>query len=326
MGKEKFVYNQRTLRYEKVQTPIRTQVLRAVGLASAVAIYTTLVLTLAPKLFNISSGIGSSREMAVIKSQYEELNKQLEVMSSALTNVQERDASLYRQVLQMDPLDMNVWAGGKGGSEKHPELKNLPEAELIQKAAEKVAQLRHQLALSVKSQDEIYSKAKDNEDLANSRPSIRPIGRLDRKIQLLSGFGYRVHPIYKIRKMHTGIDFGAPTGTPIYSTANGKVIRVEFKTTGYGKSVVIDHGNGYQTLYAHMSKVAVKVGQEVRRGEEIGKVGSTGTSTSPHVHYEVIHKGEKINPLPFCLDDLSPSEYKEFVSAASAENAALSID
>ena len=157
-------------------------------------------------------------------------------------------------------------------------------------------------------------------------PSIRPIRNLKKKIQHLSGFGYRLHPVFKTRKMHTGIDFGARRGTPIYATGEGKVIRVEHKKGGYGKNVVIDHGFGYQTLYGHMSKIKTKVGKKVKRGEIIGLVGSSGTSTSPHVHYEVLHKGQKINPLPFCLDGLSPEEYKAFVNAATAENQAMSLE
>lgn len=328
MGKEKFVYNQKTLRYEKIQMPLGTKILRALGIGGAVAAYTFLVMNFSPVFMGASaaSSYVQEKELAFVKKKYDELNKQLDVMEDALMNVQERDASLYRQILSMDPIEAGVWKGGKGGSDKHPELANLSEKELIEKAAEKIAQLRHQLAVSVKSQDAIMAMAKKQEDDANSRPSIRPIPKLDRKINLLSGFGYRVHPVYKIRKMHTGIDFGAPTGTPIYATANGKIIRVEHKTTGYGKCVVIEHGGGYQTLYGHMSKIEVKVGQEIRKGEQIGRVGSTGTSTAPHVHYEVIKNGEKINPMPFCLDDLSPQEYKDFVAQASAENQSMSKD
>lgn len=325
MGKEKFVYNPSTLRYEKVQMPLSKRLLRMGAIASVVAAYSALLMFLAPNLTISGSLLQKDKELAIIRAKYEEMNAHLDKMEAALNNVQERDMALYRHILQMDPMDEDVWKGGKGGSEKHPELDNLPESELLQRAADKLAEMRHRLALSLQSQEEIFSKAKSQERELTSRPSIRPIGKLDRNIKLLSGFGYRLHPVYKIRKMHTGIDFGAPIGTPIYATASGKVIRVEFKATGYGKSVVIDHGHGYQTLYGHMSVIDVKVGQEVRLGEKIGKVGNTGTSTAPHVHYEVIHKGERVNPLPFCLDNLSPAEYKEFVAQASAENIALSI-
>ena len=167
--------------------------------------------------------------------------------------------------------------------------------------------------------------AEEKEKMLAAIPSIRPIRLLKKKLTALSGFGYRIHPVFKTRKMHTGIDFGAPKGTPIYATGAGRIVRVEYKRSGYGRNVVIDHGYGYQTLYAHMSTVKCKVGQTVKRGEVIGLVGSTGTSTSPHVHYEVLHKGQKINPMQFCLDGLSPQEYKNFVKMVSAENQAMSI-
>ena len=226
----------------------------------------------------------------------------------------------------MEPTDLGIWNGGRGGSDKYADLRNLSDAELLIATSKKLSKLRHQLAVSAKSQDAIIKQAQDKEKMLSAIPSIRPIRKLKKKIQHLSGFGYRTHPVFKRRKMHTGIDFGARRGTPIYATGDGKIARIEYKRTGYGRNVVIDHGYGYKTLYAHMSKVKTKVGQKVKRGEIIGLVGSSGTSTSPHVHYEVLYKGKKINPLPFCLDGLSPEEYKAFVIAATAENQAMSIE
>ena len=247
-------------------------------------------------------------------------------MSTALGNVHDRDDAIYRQVLEMDPTDQGIWNGGRGGSDKYADLRHLSDADLLIATSKKLDRLRHQLAVTAKSQDQIVQQAKDKENMLSAIPSIRPIRKLKKKIQQLSGFGYRTHPVFKRRKMHTGIDFGARKGTPIYATGDGKIVRVEYKRTGYGRNVVIDHGYGYKTLYGHMSKVKCKVGQKVKRGEVIGLVGNTGTSTSPHVHYEVIYKSKKINPLPFCLDGLSPEEYKAFVNAATAENQAMSME
>lgn len=173
------------------------------------------------------------------------------------------------------------------------------------------------MAVLAQSQEEILGKSKRTQAEMDARPSIRPIQTLQRAMGKLSGFGTRLHPILKTPQMHAGIDFGAPMGTPIYATGNGKVARVEFKTTGYGKNVVIDHGYGYKTLYAHMSKVEVKVGDVVKRGEVIGKVGSTGLSTSPHVHYEVFKNGNRVDPAPYCLD-MSPKDYKNFLKLVQA--------
>lgn len=322
MGKEKYIYNKHTLRYEKAQLPLKQQLLRVLGVTGCIAGYTALIFTLAPG----SSASTQAKELAQLKQKYEYMNLELDKMSSALTNIHDRDDAIYRQVLEMEPTDKGIWNGGRGGSDKYADLRNLSDSELLIATSKKLEQLRHKLSVTASSQDEIIERAAAKEEMLASIPSIRPVRNLKKKIQHLSGFGYRTHPVFKTRKMHTGIDFGARKGTPIYATGNGKVVRVEYKKTGYGKNVVIDHGFGYQTLYGHMSKVQCKVGQKIKRGEIIGLVGSTGTSTSPHLHYEVIHKGKKINPLPFCLDGLSATEYKDFVNAATAENQAMSID
>lgn len=322
MGKEKYIYNKHTLRYEKANIPFKHQLLRILGVTGCIAGYTALIFALSPN----TSTSSQAKELADMKQKYEAMNYQIDMMSGALGNIHDRDDAIYRQVLEMEPTDKGIWNGGRGGSDKYADLRNLSDSELLIATSKKLEKLRHRLAVSAQSQDEIIQQAQDKEKMLASIPSIRPIRNLKKKIQHLSGFGFRTHPVFKTQKMHTGIDFGARKGTPIYSTGDGKVVRVEYKKTGYGRNVVIDHGYGYQTLYGHMSVVECKVGQKVKRGEIIGLVGSTGTSTSPHVHYEVVHKGAKINPLPFCLDGLSPKEYKEFVAGATAENQALSID
>lgn len=322
MGKEKYVYNKHTLRYEKVMIPLKNRILRALAATGCIAGYTALIVSLSPEQSNDSK----SQELALLKQKYEAMNHQVDQMSAALGNLHDRDNAIYRQVLEMDPTDQGVWNGGRGGSDKYADLRNLSDSELLIATSQKIAKLRHRLAVSAQSQDDIIQRAQAKEEMLASIPSIRPIRHPKKKIQHLSGFGYRTHPVFKTKKMHTGIDFGARKGTPIYATGNGKVVRVEYKKTGYGRNVVIDHGYGYQTLYGHMSQVQCKVGQKVKRGEVIGLVGSTGTSTSPHVHYEVVYKGKKINPLPFCLDGFTPKEYKEFVAAATAENQAMSIE
>jgi len=322
MGKEKYIYNKHTLRYEKANLPVKQHLLRAFGIVGCIAAYTAFVFVLSPG----SNASTQANELADMKQKYQAMNYQIDMMSGALNNIHDRDEAIYRQVLEMDPTDQGVWNGGRGGSDKYADLRNLSDSELLISTSKKLAQLRHQLAVSAQSQDAILKQAQDKEKMLAAIPSIRPIRNLKKKIQHLSGFGYRVHPVFKTRKMHTGIDFGARKGTPIYATGDGKIVRVEYKRTGYGRNVVIDHGFGYKTLYGHMSKVKCKVGQTVKRGEVIGLVGNTGTSTSPHVHYEVLHKSKKINPLPFCLDGLSPEEYKDFVNAATAENQAMSLE
>ena len=322
MGQQKFQYNKHTLRYEKLSLTAKQKVVRVLSVAGVIAAYTALIFALAPG----KSQSAQAREMAMLQDKVSEMDRQVDVMSTALENIHDRDQGIYREVLEMEPTDDGIWNGGRGGSDKYNDLRHLSDNELLIATSKKISKLRHKLALTAKSQDEIVKRASDKEKMLISIPSIRPIRKLDRKLHHLSGFGYRIHPVFKRRKLHTGMDFGARRGTPIYATGNGKIVRVEYKRTGYGRNVVIKHGYGYKTLYAHMSKVKVKVGQKVKRGEIIGLVGNTGTSTAPHVHYEVLYKGKKIDPLPFCSDGMSTKEYKEFVDAATAENQALSFE
>ncbi len=318
MFKEKFYYNEKTLSYQKIEVSLASRVGKASIFTVALALYTALVVHLAPQAPSAKEK-AYEKELIELRARFQDMNAQLAEMGEALQNIHDRDVSLYRQVLDMEPTDESVWKGGRGGNDKYADLRSLSDAELVAATTQKIARLRHQIAVSATSQDQVLAKATKEQEQLQAIPSIRPIRHIEKDLKQMSGFGYRIHPVFKIAKMHTGIDFGAPTGTPIYATGSGKVVRVENKATGYGKSVVIDHGYGYQTLYAHMSKFDCKVGQQVNKGQQIGFVGSTGTSTAPHVHYEVIYKDQKVNPLPFCTDGLTPDEYRLLVQEASKE-------
>jgi murein DD-endopeptidase MepM/ murein hydrolase activator NlpD len=195
----------------------------------------------------------------------------------------------------------------------------LKSADIVIGTTKRLDELTKQLVVQSRSFDEVITLAKNKEELLASIPAIQPVANEKLK-RVASGFNYRIHPIYKVRHFHTGIDFTAPRGTEIYATGNGKVQKVIMKKRGYGYHVVIDHGYGYKTLYAHMSKFKVKVGEKIKRGDVIGYVGSTGTSTAPHLHYEVIKNGEKINPMNFFFNDLTPEEYEKVLELSSQAN------
>jgi hypothetical protein len=323
MKREKFVYNTHTLRYERVEESLSTKLLRIFGFISA-ALVTAFVFTMfshsffpSPKEQDLLSEIG------MLKTEHAQLLNEVEMMSEVLENIQARDAFAHRMVFGMDPIDEGVWEGGIGGHDKYDKYRQLKNSgELMATVRQRVDKLRRQMDMQSRSLDTIIGMAQEKEKMLASIPSIKPVrsDQLSRNVKVLSGFGRRIHPIFKVPKMHYGIDFTAPIGTPIQSTGSGRVIRVENKRSGYGNSVVIDHGYGYKTLYAHMSHVSVREGQEVVRGQQIGKVGNSGTSTAPHCHYEVIYKGEKVNPIHFCMDGLTPEEYQELVAAAETAN------
>lgn len=325
MRREKFTYNTQTLRYEKVVEPLSVTLLRIFGFFCAAVLTGFIFMVLAHRYFPSPNEKALLREVEQLQSELALAGDNFDALSGVLDKIQERDAYAHRMLFGMDPIDQAVWEGGFGGHDKYKDYRQFRNSgDDIVALKEKVDKLKLQMDLQSKSLDTIISNAKSKEEMLASMPSIKPVrsDKLARELKLLSGFGYRIHPVYKVPKMHAGIDFTAPRGTPIQSTGNGKVVQAGHGS-GYGKRVTIDHGYGYKTLYGHMDRIDVKVGDVVKRGQAIGIVGSTGVSTAPHCHYEVIYKGNKIDPIQFVTDGLSPEEYQQLVEAASAENQSL---
>ncbi len=320
MRKEKFIYNVNSLSYEKIELTWKTILLRT-GVFSVIVLACSFLLAYAWQSFGVSPEERRlGQHVQHLNLQYEELSKDIDMYAKVLANIKERDNDIYRMMFEMDPIDDYTWESGVGGSERYEKLKSLSNSDIMVSTTQKMDKLGRQINLQSLSLDTIANMVKEKEKMLAAIPSIRPVRNLTRNIKLFSGFGMRLHPIHKIRKMHWGIDFSAPKGTPIYATGDGKVIAVKSRKSGYGNHVIISHGFGYKSLYAHMYKVDVKVGQKVKKGEVIGSIGSTGTSTAPHLHYEVIQKGKKVNPIHFCVDGLTPAEYKEMSELAATEN------
>ena len=251
--------------------------------------------------------------------QYDILSKKMTQIDLVLDDIQHRDDNIYRVIFEADPIPSSIRKAGFGGVNRYKDIRNFSNAELVIEAAKKVDKLSKQLYIQSKSFDEVIDLAKNKADMLASIPAIQPIANKDLG-RVASGYGYRIHPIYKTRKLHTGMDFTAPQGTPIYATGDGKIAKVRRSRRGYGNHVIVDHGYGYQTLYAHMTKYIVYRGQKVKRGEIIGYVGSTGTSVAPHLHYEVIKNKRKINPVNYYYNDLSPEEYEKMLEISSQNN------
>ncbi len=326
MRKEKFIYNTHTLRYEKVRESLGTKVLRVFGFVCAAILTAGLITLITHRYFPSPKEKALMNEINHMKAEYQALLGDMELMSKELENLRERDAYAHRMIFGMDPIDEGVWQGGIGGHDQYEEYRQFQNSgELLASIRQKADKLKRQMVMQSKSLDTVLNLANEKEKMLGCIPSIKPVrsDKLPRSVTLLSGFGYRMHPIYKVMRMHAGIDFTAPNGTPIQATGDGKVVRVENRRTGYGKHVVIDHGYGYETLYGHMSSIDVKEGETVKRGQQIGLVGNTGTSTAPHCHYEVHYKGKKVNPIHYCMDGLSPEEYQELVKMAEMANQSL---
>ena len=323
--KEKFVYNIHTLTYEKVVIPFKTRIWQAFGFFSVVLVTSFALLALLYSWFPSPREKELVREIEQMEYKYSQLNGQVDMMGKVLTNIQQRDANVHRAVFGMDPIDKDIWMAGVGGHESHPELAAFKYgANAVGATLEKVDLLSRQLALQSKSLDTIQQLANNQQNMLASLPSIKPVreDKLQKSIGTLSGFGNRIHPVYKVKKFHAGLDFPARVGTAIQATGDGVVVEAGWHS-GYGNCVKISHGYGYESLYAHMNRMTVRPGEKIKKGHKIGEVGDTGLSTAPHLHYEVHYKGNPINPINFCLDNLTPQEYQQMVNSANMANQSL---
>lgn len=317
-----YYYNDETLRYEPVKKSKKVIFLNILGTSLLVLVLAFGFSLILDTYFPSQKELALKREVGNLENHLAKLNTLYDKMSSKLNHIQETDANVHRMVFGMEPIDGDIWQAGIGGHDAYKDLAGLRNADILKATLQKAEKLGRQLDIQEGSLKEIHRKAMEKEKEFAAIPSIKPVrsDKLNRDIKYLSGFGYRIHPIYKRRKFHAGIDFSAPKGTKIFSTGDGVVTKIENKRTGYGLNVTIDHGFGYKTLYAHMGSIKVKKGQKVKRGQIIGSVGNTGTSTAPHLHYEVIKDGKKVNPIHYVMDGLSTDEYMEIVKASGKMN------
>ncbi len=318
MAKTKYYYNSHTLKYEKVKTSTKAWTLRALGFLTSSFACAVLLLYVGFTFIDSPTEKQLQREVNQMTLQYNIMQERLKQIDAALENMQHRDDNIYRVIFEADPIDSDIRKAGFGGINRYKNLEHFSNSDLMIETAKKLDYISKALYVQSKSYDDLTAMATSKAEMMASIPAIQPVD--SRKIRgAVSGFGVRIHPVYKIRKMHSGIDFTAPIGTPIYATGDGRVEAVGMDG-GYGRRVVIDHGYSYKTLYGHMSKFEVKPGQQVKRGDLIGHVGNSGTSTGPHLHYEVHKNGQPVNPINFIYNDLTPSEYMAILEAASQEN------
>jgi murein DD-endopeptidase MepM/ murein hydrolase activator NlpD len=322
MGKTKYLFNTKSLTVEKVQETLWDKIKVLLQVILAGVVFSVIVLTIGYTFFDSPKEKMLRREIEQYRLQYQVVNDRLDILASVLHDVQERDDHIYRVIFEAEPIPRSVRDAAFGGVDRYAEFEGYQSARLISSTMQRLDQLARQLYVQSKSYDEVFEMAKNKADMLASIPAIVPIAKGTER--LMSGFGYRIHPIYKTLRMHTGVDFTAPTGTPIYATGNGIVQVAERNNHGYGRMVTIDHGYGYETLYAHLSQIKVKPGQEVKRGEIIGLVGNTGISTAPHLHYEVVRNGRKVNPINYFYNDLTPEEFEYIIEVASRVNQSLS--
>lgn len=318
MPKVKYHFNTHSLKYERVVVSIRKKLLRVLGFLATAVVFGAVIVLIAYNLFDSPKEKQLRRQLEETTNQLELLRQRTEQAESVLNDIQQRDNTIYRVIFEADPIPASVREAGYGGVDKYRQLKDNYNADMLIDVTQRIDKLSKQLYVQSKSFDEVFELVKDKANMLASIPAIQPVSNKD-LTHMASGYGWRIHPIYKTEKMHTGMDFTAPTGTPIHATGNGVVVSAEMGH-GYGNEVVIRHGFGYETLYGHLSKISVRAGQKINRGDVIGYVGNTGTSTGPHLHYEVHKNGAPVNPINFYFNDLTPEEYARMLEISSKPN------
>lgn len=324
MPKVKYYFDTENLAYRriKVRPGKRLSYILLFLLSSALFGFLAFVVLLNTPFFETPKDRLQAREIENYKINYAILNKKLELMEEVLAAIEERDNNVYRIYFNTSPIPDEQRKAGLGGVNRYKKLEGYNNSELVINTIKRFDVIAKGLAIQSKSLDEITKLAGEKEKLLAAIPAIQPVKNEDLK-RMASGFGYRNDPFTKIRKFHAGMDFSAKTGTPIYATGDGVVARADAGATGYGNHIVIRHGFGYETLYAHLSKYKARVGQRVQRGDIIGYVGSTGRSEAPHLHYEVKKEGKVINPINFYYGNISAKEFVILALLANQENQSL---
>lgn len=322
MKRVKYIFNTQTLQYEKLETPLRVRLLRVFAFLATSLVTAGLIAFLAFRF------IGSPQEKLLqaqnryLRDQYEDLSERLNEIQIKLADLEKRDNEVYRSIFEANPIPDSARAQLEAEALEIAKIQRMPSDQLVPSIQKTLDALARRMQVQEQSYQEVESLVKDKATLLAHTPAIQPVHNRE-LTRIASGFGYRIDPIYKTPKMHQGLDFTAPQGTPIYATANGRVSHAGNKGSGYGNHVIIDHGYGYQTLYGHMVRVKASVGKSVKRGEIIGWVGNTGKSTGPHCHYEVIKFNQRIDPIYFFYNDLTPEQFDRLLKQAAANNQSL---
>lgn len=322
MRKVKYVYNTRTLRYEKLVVPVWKKALRILGFLSAAIVTSFLIVSVAYRFFASPRELRLHQQLEDMQDQYKGLSAKMATVDQQLLRLQKRDNQIYRVIFEATPIPDSARAGQERQEEEYAELDGMNNSDLVHQAAATYQMLEHRIEIQNTSFDEVDTLIKNRKKMLAHIPAIQPISNED-MTRIASGYGYRIDPIYKTIKLHPGIDFAAPKGTPIYATGDGVVEFAGRNGDGYGNHVIINNGFGYETLFGHMTKVKVRHNQRVKRGEVIGWVGSSGKSTGPHCHYEVIRNGTKMNPVYYFYNDLTPAQYERMLKIASSSNQSL---
>jgi murein DD-endopeptidase MepM/ murein hydrolase activator NlpD len=319
MKKIKYFFNTHTLRFEKIEVPLKVRLLQTIGFVIASLAVGVLFVAILFKFIDSPKERLLRQQNTAYKESYAVLQERMKQLELQMVELEQRDNDVYRSIFEATPIPDSARVKEMLAKNEIRLIQSLSNTALIENMRNQLNNLSLRMSFQVQSFTEITAMVKNKEKLLRA---IQPVSNKNLK-RVASGFGYRIDPLYKDSRLHAGLDFSAPTGTPIYATADGEVQIAGFNTDGYGNKVVINHGYGFQTLYAHMVRVIARVGQSIKRGEVIGYVGSTGKSTGPHLHYEVIKRGTKVDPVYYFYNDLTPAQFDRLLKEAAANKQSL---
>jgi len=322
MSKVKYYYDSETLSYRKIERKKRRTLKYIFGFLLSSALFGFMFTFIASQFVESPKEKALKRELANLQLQFGLLNKKMDQAEAVLASVEDRDNNIYRLYFEANPIPEEQRKAGFGGINRYKSLEGFDNSELITESNKRIDILQKRIVVQSKSLDEIAKLAEEKEKFLAAIPAIQPV-RNENLTRMASGYGMRSDPFTKVKKMHWGMDFTSPRGTPVYATGDGVVIRADNRATGYGNHIRIDHGYGYVSLYGHLYKYNVRKNQKVKRGDVIGFVGSTGRSEAPHLHYEVFKDDERINPINFYYGSLTAEEFDKLLKHASLENQSL---
>ncbi len=319
MKKIKYFYNTQTLRYEKLETPLRVRLLRLFGFLSALVVSSAIVIYLYSRFIPKPADMEANKKYELIKDNYQQLNGKVKNLQEQMATLEKRDNEVYRSIFEANPLPDSARAKLTEKKKEIEKVNVMNDDEIGKNIAAQLNNINARVAYQFESYNGIEKLINNQGEKIASIPAIQPVSN-KQLTRIASGFGMRIHPIYGIAKMHNGLDFTAPEGTPIYATGNG-IVTTAGPGTGTGNHVIINHGYGYETVYMHMVRIKVTQGKKVTRGQVIGWVGTTGASTGPHCHYEVHINGTPVDPVYFFFNDLNAEEYDRLLKIAATGSA-----
>ena len=312
----KYYLNPETLRFERVRLNSKQRIRYSVIISLGLIALAVVLRFGFERYYPTPRQVIYEKQNTTLRSDYIALNSQLQEVESQLTELRNRDDRFYRSILSLEPVPTSIREAGTGGSDRNAHLRNLREPGFVMDVSQRIDKISSVMQIQSSSLENVYAEALSNQDFLACKPSINPISSAD-PFWLTSSYGFRKDPFTNMRTAHYGIDLAGPYGLEIHCTGEGTVVLARLNRSGYGKEVIIDHGYGYTSRYAHLQDIYVKYGQKLKRGEVLGTLGSTGRSTGPHLHYEIKKSGRTVNPMYFFYENLSANEYTTLASRAN---------